>query len=408
MASGDVVAEESLTIELSITETLARGKTLYLEVADDNGLVGHDGTSISVDNPPGQVGLDGDSIGFGDQQLTLSFDGLDDEDLDHYMVYISASPFESSDYMSGGPSFEGDDAIEAPLSVAATPGDAVILTVAPLTNGQTYYLSVRAVDTGGLEGEMSAVVSGTPQPTAGVADLTGEPGGWCGSPIQPAALLASLAGLLLISRRRRGRAWMMVGLFLGLPGKADAGKRSKVRVPEDRRGSVEVRYGPIWLDDLTLQAVFGSTDNQVLWAEWGPHFSDMLEITLGAGFYQEMGYLLGDTDACKSALNGSDLNAVLTACDVSSEHDMMTAVPLSLALGGRLDFRDEQFFVPTLGGGGEYWLWRENWYSGTESEEDSSIEGGKMGWHWSGGSTCGWTVWNTSRLYLAAFIGHRQ
>ncbi|MDP6934499.1 MAG: hypothetical protein QGG40_16355, partial [Myxococcota bacterium] len=84
---------------------------------------------------------------------------------------------------------------------------------------------------------------------------------------------------------------------------------------------------------------------------------------LGLGFYQEMGWLLGEDGA------------------ESSEHDMLTALPLTFGATIRLDLLDEQVVVPTASIGGDYWLWRENWYLNADVEGDSAISGGKTGWH---------------------------
>ena len=64
---------------------------------------------------------------------------------------------------------------------------------------------------------------------------------------------------------------------------------------------------------------------------------------------------------------------------------MLTALPVAVDLGVRLDFVEEQFLVPTASVGGDYWLWRENWYVNPDVGGTDSVSGGKLGWHWTAG-----------------------
>ena len=77
-----------------------------------------------------------------------------------------------------------------------------------LTNGTTYWVAVRPVDAGGLEGPVSAVVSAAPELTCGLVECTGDPGCTCSSaaPLRAPGVLALLAlalGLGPLLRRRR-------------------------------------------------------------------------------------------------------------------------------------------------------------------------------------------------------------
>ena len=165
------------------------GNALRLVVEDDDGDRGHDESTLTVDNPPGAVALGRGGVSFGDEKLFVSFPALGDADVTEYTVFVSASSFSRAAWASCpdgtspcGPAFDGDDAVDAPFTVLADPGTDVELTVEPLTNGQTYYIAVRATDAGGQEGAMSRVRSGTPQKTYGIAGLSGDEGGWCGFP----------------------------------------------------------------------------------------------------------------------------------------------------------------------------------------------------------------------------------
>ena len=132
---------------------------------------------------------------------------------------------------------------------------------------------------------MSEVVEATPLPTAGAAALTGEQGGWCGVPLPASGFMALFGALAVWSRRRRSSGVIVAAAFLGMgPGQAQAKSERVSRLPEARHASVEVRYGPAWMDDLALQAVFGDTKGQLAWVEWSPHIIDQLERYIAPGF----------------------------------------------------------------------------------------------------------------------------
>ena len=118
------------------------------------------------------------SLGFDDKALLLNFTGLEDSDIDHYTVYVSTAAFEATDYL-GGPPFEGADALVAPIVIENPgPGMAVSQRIEPLTNDVTYYVAVRATDSGGLEGPMSEVINERPRPSFNASGMTNDPGGF--------------------------------------------------------------------------------------------------------------------------------------------------------------------------------------------------------------------------------------
>lgn len=369
VAEGSIEADTETVATFDVDSTYEEGSnTLRVVVTSDDDLAGHDETSLTVDNPPSRVSLPADGVGFGNRQITISFDGVDDEDLASYVVYISTTDFERADYGSAGPEFDGYDDIEAPLSVAATAGTAMRLTVSPLTNGTTYYVAVRAVDDGGQEGSMSNVQSATPRETVGAAGLAGEAGGFCGTPLPATLLMAGVAALAAASRRRAGVAVLLAAAALGSPARAataDDSDLAEARV----KGGVELRYGPMYFENSNpIVDIFGSRGNEMLWLEGGPSYRGLIEARLGVGFFQEMGFLIARDDSA-----------------ASDEHDMLTALPLSAGLTARLDVLDEQVIVPFAGVGGSYWLWKENWYVNPDVGGEDSVGGGKTGWHWSVG-----------------------
>ncbi len=360
LASGDVeetggTVVGSVEVDASFEEG---GNDLWVFVTPVGGLPGHDLTGVSVDNPPSRVDLGPEDVGFGNAQVTVSFDGIPDADLDHYLVYLTTTPFEAEDWPTGGPDFDGTDEVEAPAKVVATAGEAVVCTLSPLTNGQTYYVAVRAYDRGGQEGEMSDVQSATPQETIGAASLAGETGGWCGTRT-PLSLGLALAGLLIAtSRRRAAAAAGLAAIVLLAPKPAHAGHTS-----------LEIRYGPYHPVSEAVQTVYGEGGHQMLFIQGGPRWRSLVGLDLGAGFYQELATTVS-VDATHTP---------------SSEHTMLTAWPFQVAITGRLDVLKEQALVPRGSIGLDYWLWRENWYVNPDVGGADDISGGEAGWHWSVG-----------------------
>lgn len=135
--------------------------------------------------------------------------------------------------------------------------------------------------------------------------------------------------------------------------------------PTDFHHAVAVRYGTVKLGDVYLQDVFGK-QNDVIKVEYSLGMR-LFEVNLAAGFGQAMGWL--------QTADGAP----------SDEHDMLSLYPLELSGTLRLDFFHEQWVVPTGRIGGNYWIWRENWYVPDGSDAEHARSGGKLGWHWAAG-----------------------
>lgn len=356
--SGDVVAGEETEARFDVGDDFPEGTNRVRLEVTHNGLVGHDAVDLDVDNPPGAVSLG--AIGVGDGQLTVSFTGLDDADLASYTVYLSETPFTAGDYPTGGPSWTGEATVDAPRLVAATPGADVRVSFYPLTNGTAYYVAVRATDSGGLEGPMSDVLSGTPLATYSASQLSGDPGGFsCATGgARPLGLLALGIGALLAGRRRSAGLVVLAGLGLSLPARADEDE------PKPHM-NVVLKGGPVTLADPHVRDIFGKV-NKSFGVEYGAT-TRLVELDAGIGFYQELGFLPTETG------------------EASVEHDMLTLVPLTLSGTLRLDFFHEQVLVPFGRIGGDYVMWRENWYVYEGSTEESARKGAKLGWHWAAG-----------------------
>jgi hypothetical protein len=382
LALGSLEAGEEIVQSVVIDEDWVEGANrLRVVVTGDNGLNGHDSAVVEVDNPPPKLSLSDESVGIGDEYLTLSFQAPSDEDLSSVRVYLSVTAFEAESWATGGgPDFDGDDPIEeADLLYAVAPDESLVLVISPLTNDQTYYLAARAIDAGGLEGEMSSVVSGTPRQTFSVADRSGESGGFCGLTGAPAAGLA-LFGLLAASRRRRSLGALGLAALVALPGAASA----KESDPEENvKGATALRVGPMtFADDNAIVEVLGERGHNVFWLETGPSWKGYVQFTFGAGYYRKKGTLLASTG------------------ESSTQDDLLWAVPVTGNLTLRLDVLREQVLVPYVTGGGDLWFWREQWTTNADGDK-TGIGGGKWGYHYGVGGQLLLDVFDRGRAGLA-------
>ncbi len=369
VASGEIDALETGTATFTVDSSyFEEGANKIWVFVDDGGLVGRSAGTLNVDNPPERVSLGEAGLGFGNGALTVSFEGLTAADISKYVIYIDVEPFTASDYPTGGPVFGGTDDIVAPIEVSATPGESVTRTISPLTNGTTYYVAVRAIDAGGLEGPMSDVQSETPEQTYCATCLAGDEGGYfpgiCGvtEPARAGLVGLALAGAALLRRRRTAAA--AVGLLaVGLSPSAAQAATDEDEGP--RTMNIQLRYGPTTLAEPYIEQIYGD-DTEILWFEYG-YASRFVDANIGLGFFQELGFLQTDDGR------------------ISDEHDMFTMFPLALTVTGRLDLLDEQPIVPFGRIGLDYWMWRENWYVADPTTTESERTGGKYGWHYGGG-----------------------
>ena len=370
LASGSCDADVTVDATFTVDSSFEEGDNALFVLVTSGGKTGHDRVPVNVDNPPSKVDLSSDGVGFGDSQITVTFDGIDDADLSEYHIYVTVTEFDPDDYgegTSGGPAFDGTDDLTFPIEVTGVlAGDDVSRTISPVTNEVTYYVAVRAIDAGGQESAMSNVVSVTPQPTIGAAELAGETGGYCGTPTPWGLAALGFAGLLIAGRRRGATAALLI-LALASP-------RAVAAVEETEHprayASFELRYGPFFPSSTAVTSVYGETGHGVLWLEGGANITRFAELDLGVGFYQELNTKVSITDITYH----------------SSEHTMLTAWPLAGGLTLRLDVLHEQLLVPTARVGMEYWLWRENWYVNPDVGGDSEMSGGELGWHYGFGA----------------------
>lgn len=357
LATGFADAAVPVEVGFDVGEDWTEGANRLWVVVGD----GHDAVDVIVDTPPGEVPLTEDGVGFGDERILLDFQGISDADLERYDVYLTSEPFEPSSWPSGGPAFAGPDDVQSPLAFEAEPGEAVSAVISPLTNGVVYYLAVRAVDAGGLEGPMSSVFQVMPEPTVGAAGLAGEPVG-CGAVSGPRAFVLALLAAVAAAGRRAGGALALLFLAPGVARAADG------EWFDAKRSGLELRYGPTALSDTNLATVYGETGNRQLFLEGGRVWYRMIELDIGIGLLREKGYTVGETSG-----------------EASSEEARLTVLPLSAGLTLRLDLFDGLPLVPYCRAGVDWYSWIEQTNDGTGWLLGETVAGGKPGYHYGAG-----------------------
>ncbi len=351
LTTGEALKESAVDVDLVIDDDWEEGENdifILGEAKTDSSRIGHGWLGVNVDNPPGAPVLKASNVAKGESRLVLTFDGIDDADLAYYELYISTESFSANDWETSGPDLDQPPARD-PIQITAYPGDRVSYEIGPLDNGTTYYMAVRAFDTGGKESPMSNVVSGTPEQTYGAAELAGETGGSSCSTGSTAAS-GSLALLLLagLRRRRKAVATAVAGAALGVslvPGSARAADEEDHWWKADltpTRGNFEIRYGGISLEDPYINQVYDTKPKNLLQAEFGPQLFRVFELDGSFGFFQELD---------KTVFGGGKK---------SGDRTMLTWYQLSIDATARLHLIDEQPVVPFVRYGWDYVMWNEN------------------------------------------------
>jgi hypothetical protein len=367
ISSGFIDADVSQSLTLLSSAAYKEGEnSLRIVVESDDG-TGHDTVYIMVDTPPTTPDLRETGVGFGDGRITVSFDGIEDSDLSHYIVYLSAVEFTSDEYSEGGPSL--DIHSEEDRTISAEASESISLTLAGLENDQLYYVAVRAYDEGGMESEMSQIHSVTPKETFSLAEITGETGGFCGISTEAGILTLGVAMILVGLRRKEILAGLVLLIFPQM-GEATTQMVTATLSDEDKPKNIrqfsDLRYGKITFSSGALNTVFTDSNHQILYWDTGYSFRDVVGASIGLGLVHEKGYLVDST--------GSS----------SSDEDLLNVLPLNASLLVRGDFFNEQILVPYASVGYDYWLWQEK--SGdADLGTDKSVSGGKHGWHYAVG-----------------------
>lgn len=365
LKSGKVDADTTETVEIEVDDRFAEGDNqLYVIATNDDDLDGHGRATLNVDNPPDPPNLSDANLQFADGALVLTFDGISDEDLAHYEVYVSTTPFDNADFVTGGPPYDGETGLKTPIIVDSDPGLRVTHRIAPLTNGVTYYIGLHALDEGGKEGPMSKVIKGMPMETFTAAQLAGDPGGSpCSTgPSGAVSWLGLLGVTALVARRRAAAAAALLVVGLGVSGNAQAQDDDPWwrQDTTKAKANFEIRYGVIGLKDPEINKVYTRSSN-LLQMEMGPQIFRVAEVDFSFGFLQELSHTI--------ASDGTP----------SGDRTMLTWWPLAVDVTARAHILDEQPVVPFVRYGWDYVIWSEK--EDNASGGKNVLNGGKFGTH---------------------------
>jgi hypothetical protein len=366
------LAGEQTSATFVVDDSFVEGlRRIFVIVAAEN-RDGHDAFDVTIDNPPSRVELvDGDLM-FGEESLIFTFQGVDDEDLEHYVIYLSDLPFASDDWSSVSAT---GDTYEISGYVS---GELVKWTVGSLINGQPYYVAVGVVDSAGTEGPMSDVLTATPSEVVGAAELSGNNGGGylgCGATGRTGGAALALVGLMALFSRRRG-AVMAALLGLTVAPSAFGGTAET--------GSVEVSFGTVAIDDAAIEAVYGGDITTLnLERTWRLH--RMVEVGVNAAYGRSTAWALSESDPDQTSGYGSRFRVA----------------PVGVSVSLVLDVRDGQTLVPWVEGSAEYWMWGERIDTGEGYLAGESFSGGKPTYSYSYGANLLLDTFSPGRASLA-------
>lgn len=385
LASGDFVdGSASLALSLSDLELDEGANRLFLTQED-----GRVAVDIDLDTPPDQLLI---SLGFEDSTILVNVEGGNESDLATYEVYVSTVEFTSDDL----PEFEGDDELTNPVEFAVEDPDSdQTLTIDGLTNYQTYYVGVRALDDSGTEGPMSEIQTVTPEPTFSASQLANEPGGFgCSSTSGGAGLFGVLLGALALGRRRRRGLGLGALLMVSSPALAQDDVQDEEVQEEDeewhagwtaKSKSNQVRVGPTQLDGGSA----GSND------AWDSVYNGQMTMIEIGGSYQFIRFLSADARVGVMRKQGDQVSTTGTT---STSSTRMNVLPLGVGATLRLDpflprwrLGPDDYvgmpIVPWVSGSLDYYPWLER-QGALDVEDLTSFErtaGGKAGYSWAVG-----------------------
>ncbi len=204
LQSGSATASEVIQVALESSVLTREGTNRIVLFANDTGAIGVDSVSVTFDTEPDPV-LDF-TLAPGDGRIVASWTATDEEDISTYRVYVSDAPFTADDEELPSLSLESDGTTYAyPMDVTAgTPSTSQSVELLGLTNAAVYYVAVKAIDAGGAESLLSAVLSASPSLTCGLVECYGDDGCTCSTnAVSPRSV--ALWGLALVALGLRGR-----------------------------------------------------------------------------------------------------------------------------------------------------------------------------------------------------------
>lgn len=206
LASGTLEAETQVEVSLTADDLTAEGANRLFVFVEGAAGTRVDSAEITLDTPPEAVSAP--VLGPGDTRLSVTWTATAEGDIATYEVFVGDAEFDADSL----PSFDAttdDGVVTYPVEVTAgEASEEQSHLVEGLTNGETYWVAIRATDEGGQVGPLSEVTSGSPAATCGAAECANDPGCSCNASLVDAPAAGLLALLLVAvtapSRRRRG------------------------------------------------------------------------------------------------------------------------------------------------------------------------------------------------------------
>lgn len=165
-------------------------------------------------------------------------------------------------------------------------------------------------------------------------------------------------------KRRAALAAVLLLLPLATWAQEEAGSKPGIRSrleawQNSQTWSSEASYSAVAFDEEAFETVFGRDRYSLL--RFGGAWYPVRNLSLGCymGGMYESGQAVGEITGEES---GEDLE--------------LYVLPAQLTLRYELNFLEDQFFVPSVFGGGDWWYFQE-----TSSFEDN-VDGDKSGYHW--------------------------
>lgn len=206
VGSGESEADDVIEIVLTGEDLPNEGDNRIYAYATDGGGTGVDSASVVLDTPPDVPGSP--TVSAGEGRLSVAWQSTSESDIATYEVYLSDVEV-TGDSLPEFEVFREDgstDVYPVPIDAGEASSEQSY-SILGLTNGQTYWVAVRAIDAGGQISPLTAWVSGSPQETCGAAECANDPGCSCNSSIAPRTDLHAglwlLLGVVGLVRRRR-------------------------------------------------------------------------------------------------------------------------------------------------------------------------------------------------------------
>ncbi len=160
---------------------------------------------------------------------------------------------------------------------------------------------------------------------------------------------------------KRGIFGLIILIFLlSFSSWAQEKKEKKQELKEPKSNySFQLWYGLYYFrHSESFKEIYGEEYFEPFGITFGGYPIKNLGISLNVGYAHRLGFAV-------SAETGEQ----------SMEKLRLILVPVQLELSYRFDFLEEQFLVPSVGVGGDWWYFKEHIYDGED------VEGDKTGWH---------------------------